>query len=76
MNRHATPGQNWTPIPGQICAPIDIQVGIWAGQDRYGRPILRGQTSLIQPGKSAGEMHMDSDIPFDVPAHKADRDGR
>ena len=28
-------------------------LGIWAAQDRYGRPILRGETSYPKPGQAA-----------------------
>lgn len=63
----------WARVNPGDGTPV-FQVGIWAGQTRYGTPILRGETSHIQPGKSA-EMAMDADIPFDMPA-SSDRDSR
>ncbi|HRD74664.1 MAG TPA: hypothetical protein PK264_01810 [Hyphomicrobiaceae bacterium] len=42
----------WARVNPGDGSPV-FQVGIWAGQDRYGRPILRGETSYPQPAKAA-----------------------
>lgn len=73
--RRAKQPDFWARVHPGDGTPV-FQVSIWAGQDRYGRPILRGATSYPQPGRRAEDVGRDAAAPRRSAADRADRSGR
>ena len=65
----------WARLNPGDGSPV-VAVAVWAGQDRYGRPILRGATSYPIPGKAHEEAGLDHVPDVDMtPPPSTDRAG-